>query len=107
LLVIETAVLVVSPSMRGLVLALAAASILALAALSFGYAAGPAGAQVPRKYPNCKALNAKYPHGVGRVGARDKTKSGDRVTTFRRSNRLYELNKGLDRDKDRIACEKE
>jgi Excalibur calcium-binding domain len=24
-----------------------------------------------------------------------------------RSNRLYELNKGLDRDKDRVACEKE
>jgi hypothetical protein len=62
---------------------------------------------VPRKYPNCKALNAKYPHGVGKPGARDKTKSGEPVTTFKRSNRLYELNKGLDRDKDRIACEKE
>jgi hypothetical protein len=28
------------------------------------------------------------------------------MTTFKRSKRLYELNKGLDRDKDRIACEK-
>jgi hypothetical protein len=28
------------------------------------------------------------------------------VTNFRRSNRLYRLNKGLDRDKDGIACEK-
>jgi hypothetical protein len=28
------------------------------------------------------------------------------VTNFRRSNRLYRLNKGLDRDRDGIACEK-
>jgi hypothetical protein len=60
---------------------------------------------VPGKYRNCKALNRRYPHGVGRVGARDKT-SGVPVTTFRRSPRLYRLNKGLDRDKDGIACEK-
>jgi Excalibur calcium-binding domain len=59
---------------------------------------------VPR-FPNCKALNAKYPHGVGRVGARDKT-SGTPVTTFKRSNALYEANRGRDRDKDGIACEK-
>ena len=59
---------------------------------------------VPR-YANCKSLNAKYPHGVGRVGARDKT-SGTPVTTFKRSNALYEANKARDRDKDKIACEK-
>ena len=51
----------------------------------------------------------KYRHGVGRVGARDKT-SGTPVTTFRRSNFLYKTamryNRGLDRDKDGIACEK-
>jgi hypothetical protein len=61
---------------------------------------------VPGKYANCKALNAKYPHGVGRVGARDKTRSGDPVTNFKRSNRLYRLNKARDRDNDGIACEK-
>jgi Excalibur calcium-binding domain len=59
----------------------------------------------PGKYRNCKSLNAKYPHGVGRVGARDKT-SGVPVTNFKRSNRLYRLNEGRDRDKDGIACEK-
>lgn len=65
-------------------------------------------AQTPSKYPNCKALNARYPHGVGRVGARDKVKpSNERVTNFRRSNRLYNLNKARDRDRDAIACEKE
>jgi hypothetical protein len=56
-------------------------------------------------YKNCKALNARYPHGVGRFGARDHT-SGTPVTNFRRSNRLYRQNKARDRDKDGIACEK-
>jgi Excalibur calcium-binding domain len=57
------------------------------------------------RYPNCKALNAKYAHGVGKVGARDKT-TGTPVTTFKRSNSLYRINAGRDRDKDGIACEK-
>lgn len=58
---------------------------------------------------NCTALNRKYPHGVGRQRARDKT-SDTPVTTFRRSTALYNIamrwNRGLDRDKDGIACEK-
>lgn len=58
-----------------------------------------------KKYPNCKALNARYPHGVGRVGARDHT-SGTPVTNFKRSNKLYRENISRDRDKDGIACEK-
>jgi hypothetical protein len=57
----------------------------------------------------CGQVNAKYPHGVGKVGAHDKT-SGVPVTTFKRSTRLYRIamsyNRGLDRDKDGIACEK-
>ena len=56
-------------------------------------------------YKNCKALNARYPHGVGRFGARDHT-TGTPVTNFRRSNRLYRQNKARDRDRDGIACEK-
>jgi hypothetical protein len=59
------------------------------------------------KYPNCKTLNKRYPHGVGRVGARDRVRGDtDPVTTFKRSNRLYEQNRHLDRDKDKVACEK-
>ena len=43
----------------------------------------------------------------GRFGARDHTRSGTNpVTNFRRSTRLYLQNRGLDRDKDGIACEK-
>jgi hypothetical protein len=67
-----------------------------------------ASARIPPLYKNCTAFNKWFPHGIGRLHARDKT-SGTPVTTFRRSNRLYRLvmsyNRGLDRDKDGIACE--
>lgn len=52
-------------------------------------------------------MNGTYPHGVGMVGARDKTRSGEPVTNFKRDNTtIYRTNRGLDRDGDRIACEK-
>jgi hypothetical protein len=60
---------------------------------------------IPGVYKNCTNLNKKYPHGLGRVGARDHT-SGTPVTAFKRSNTLYRQNSHLDRYKDRIACEK-
>lgn len=72
-------------------------------AVAAGVAASPADAA--RSYRNCTALNKDYPHGVGRPGAQDKT-SGNRVTTFKRSNDLYNANTGRDRDRDGIACEK-
>jgi hypothetical protein len=81
--------------------ALLAASVVALVAL-----VGPATSAVPRKFHSCAALNRRYPHGVGKLRAHDHTSSGEPVTTFKRSVRLYLLNKGLDRDKDGIACEK-
>ena len=47
---------------------------------------------------------------MGLVGARDKTKSGDPVTNVKRSNMIYRTamryNPDLDRDNDKIACEK-
>ena len=72
----------------------------------------PAGTKIPAVYDNCTKFNRKYPHGVGKVGARDKTKSktADPVTNFKRSNTLYKqamkFNDDLDRDNDGIACEK-
>jgi hypothetical protein len=64
---------------------------------------------IPKRWKNCTQVNKRYPHGVGRLGARDRT-SGEPVRTFRRSNLLYRTamryNRGLDRDKDGIACEK-
>lgn len=60
----------------------------------------------PKRYTNCKALNKVYPHGVARTAAaRDKT-SGVRVTKFKVSKAVYDLNTARDRDKDKIACEK-
>jgi Excalibur calcium-binding domain len=93
-------------------LGLLVAAVVVFAALASPSAVGvpkvtspSASALVPRKYPNCTALRRRYLHGVGRWGARDRT-SGVPVTTFRRSNLLYRLNSHLDRDGDKIACEK-
>ena len=58
-----------------------------------------------KSYRNCEALNAHYAHGVGKKGAHDHT-SGVSVTNFKRSAELYRQNEGMDRDGDRIACEK-
>jgi Excalibur calcium-binding domain len=59
----------------------------------------------PKSYKKCKALNGVYPHGVGRRGGKDKT-AGKPVTNFTANNKVYSLNRRLDRDKDGIACEK-
>ena len=54
--------------------------LVAAGVAAIGLTVGTASAGVPVKYSNCKALNVKYPHGVGLVGARDKT-TGEPVTT--------------------------
>jgi hypothetical protein len=60
-------------------------------------------------HDNCTNLNKKWPHGVGLPRAKDKT-SGVPVTNFHKSRRAYwraeRHNATLDRDNDRIACEK-
>jgi hypothetical protein len=59
-------------------------------------------------FANCTAFNDRWEHGVGKRRARDRT-SGDPVTDFLRSNRIYakamRKNDDLDRDGDHIACE--
>ena len=64
---------------------------------------------IPYLWQKCSHVNARYPHGVGKVLAHDET-SGVPVTNFKRSTLLYtramHFNRGLDRDKDGIACEK-
>jgi Excalibur calcium-binding domain len=68
---------------------------------------------VPYVWQNCTHVHTKYPHGVGKANARDKT-SGTPVTNFKRSTRLYNIamsynamrGYNLDRDHDGIACEK-
>jgi hypothetical protein len=70
--------------------------------------ASAAPAKIPRLFSSCSEFNKRYPHGVGRFGAHDKT-AGVPVTDFVHSTWLYEVatsyNRGLDRDHDGIACE--
>jgi len=100
--------------MKGLVLVIAAAAaallLAAPASATIGGATAPAaGELIPRLYKNCTNFNKRYPHGVGRLSGRDRT-SGTPVTTFKRSTLIYtqamRYNRGLDRDKDGVACEK-
>jgi Excalibur calcium-binding domain len=64
---------------------------------------------IPARWKNCTVVNKRFPHGVGKLRAHDRT-NGTPVTNFRRSTALYltamHYNRGLDRDKDGIACEK-
>jgi Excalibur calcium-binding domain len=103
--------------MRSLVALVSAGAVLTLATQAAAIeptagaaASGPStAAAIPPLYKKCANLNRKYPHGLGRANAVDKT-TGVRVTTFKRSTKLYNLamshNKRLDGDKDGIACEK-
>lgn len=63
----------------------------------------------PSWWTSCTTVWKRYPHGVGRLKAVDKTR-GRRVKNFKRSVALYRLatrhNKHLDPDHDGIACEK-
>ena len=64
-----------------------------------------------KTYKNCTALNKKYKHGVGKSGAKDKVRGKSKpVKNFKKSTKIYNEamshNRGLDRDKDGIACEK-
>lgn len=80
-----------------------------LVSVAVGLVGSPVLAAVPPKWKNCTVVNKRYPHGVGKVGARDHSTGSSRVTNFKRSNKLYAeaiaANRGLDRDRDGIACE--
>jgi Excalibur calcium-binding domain len=71
--------------------------------------ANPVSAHTTGIHDNCTNLNKRWPHGVGTRTAVDRT-SGVRVKNFYRNNKAYwaaERHNGtLDRDNDRIACEK-
>jgi hypothetical protein len=83
-----------------------AASTIAASAVTL---AGPVSAHTTGIHDNCTNFNKVYPHGVGTRTARDRGAARP-VTTFKRSNTIYwaaERHNGtLDRDNDRVACEK-
>lgn len=88
---------------RGALAAGVAVCVLAPAPLATG--------GVSSLWANCTSVHTRYPHGVGRANAHDRTRSGSNpITNFKRSTRLYNIamraNSDLDRDRDGIACEK-
>ncbi|MFT3969054.1 MAG: excalibur calcium-binding domain-containing protein [Micropruina sp.] len=91
----------------------AVSPVVAEAAPQAGTLAAPKAQSVSKAsvYTNCTALNKKYGHGVGKAGAKDKVSGRSKpVTNFTRSTKIYKEamshNRGLDRDKDGVACEK-
>ena len=87
-----------------------AATALAVAATGgTALVVSPADAHTTGIHDNCTNLNKKWPHGVGLRNAVDKT-SGVKVRNFYRNNDAYRTavrhNGTLDRDGDKIACEK-
>jgi hypothetical protein len=61
-------------------------SAAAIAIVAVPVTTGTAAGAMPPLYRNCSHLDARNPHGVGKVGAHDR-------------------NRGLDRDHDGVACE--
>lgn len=66
-----------------------------VAGLFFG-----AGAQAASKFKNCTELRKAYPNGVALTAAAA-ARSGAKL-----SPAVYNANKGMDRDRDKVACEK-
>lgn len=71
---------------------------------SISYYAAEAGTTV-KKYKNCTELNKDYKGGVAE-SKNAKNKGGKTKYTPHVSKEIYNQNKGLDRDKDKIACER-
>jgi len=93
---------------RGSVAAVSIAIVLGLTGLSgqAALAAQPT-THAAKTYANCDALHKKYPHGVGKKGAKDKVSGSTKpVKNFTVNTSVYNANKKSDRDKDGVACEK-
>ncbi|MDZ5471291.1 excalibur calcium-binding domain-containing protein [Bacillus sp. 31A1R] len=76
--------------------------------LIFGVTSGVSEADASgkvKKYKNCTELNKDYKGGVART-SKVKNKGGKTKYKPFVSKKLYDLNKGRDRDKDLIACER-
>jgi hypothetical protein len=91
-------------------LVLLAPAVAAAAIIGDGGQPATAAQAVTAPWNNCTQVHTRYPHGVGRAGARDRVRGSTApVTTFKRSTNLYNLamrnNLDLDRDRDGVACE--
>ena len=73
--------------------------------LVFGATNANASVELKKPFKNCAAVNAKYPGGVAK-SATSINKGGATTQTPTIDGKLYKKIKGMDRDKDGIACEK-
>ena len=60
---------------------------------------------IKKPFKNCAAVNAKYPGGVAK-SSKSVNKGGTTTQSPVVNKKLYTKIKGMDRDKDGIACEK-
>lgn len=77
---------------------------IAAAMLGAALAVGSMTGCTPKKFPNCTEVHKVYPGGIAKPGYRQVgmvTKYTPKV-----DQALYDANKGLDRDKDGVACER-
>jgi hypothetical protein len=77
--------------------------ILIVASMSLFLTAQNSYAIPEKKFKNCTALNKVYPGGVAEKYRINENRGG-RIPP-KVSSKIYKENKGLDRDKDGIACE--
>lgn len=79
-------------------------TLIVLALFSIGPSA--ASAAKPRKFHNCAAMNAVYPHGVAKNFKVLKTADGFTARPFVSASVYASSPKTLDRDHDGVECEK-
>jgi hypothetical protein len=92
-----------------------AATVAAVLLAAGGLAAAPAAQAAhakPKKFANCTQMHKKFPGGVAKNkhAKNTKTVGGKKVLAESQyrpkiGKKWYKLNKGLDRDHDKIACE--
>jgi hypothetical protein len=101
-----------TPRTRTVLAGLAVSALVATSGV-IGVGAVDSASGAVRHWSSCAAMQRVHPHGVGKVGAHDKTSSTP-VRNFYKNTALYLGNNGpragaeydLDRDNDGIACEK-
>jgi hypothetical protein len=83
--------------------------IVATATISFVLAlslvVSTASAATPRKFHNCKAVDAVYPHGIAKSFKAIKTADGLTGRPFVSASLYARTTKVLDRDHDGVMCE--
>lgn len=84
-----------------------AAAVAAVVTVGGVVGAGAAEARPAPRYRSCAQLHRVYPGGVGMPGARDRVRRGAvPVSGWVPSRAVYQANRRLDGDRDRIACER-